>query len=100
MAASRLTPRYDAHQPRTSLQTEMVTSAQCSLLVCFATRAKQGLTINNATILYDFMPADCLVKAVKRNLDDTEAEILYDKQQPEDSDFPRVVLKDNSAAKS
>ena len=36
-------------------------------------------TINNAIIWYDSMPADGLVKVVKRNLDGTEAENLYDK---------------------
>ena len=44
-------------------------------------------TVNNAIILYDSMPPDCLVKVVTRNLDDTEAEIL------------RVILKENPAAK-
>ena len=50
---------------------------------------KQGLgflgkTINNATIFFiDSMQADCLVIVVKRNLNDTEAEILYEIEQPE-----------------
>ena len=57
-------------------------------------------TINNVIILYDSTPADCLVKVVRRNLDDTEAEILYENEQPEERDVPRVDLKDNPAVKA
>ena len=45
------------------------------------------------------MPADCLVKVVKRNLDDTEVEIRYDKEQPAQREIPCMVLKDNLAVK-
>ena len=57
-------------------------------------------TINNAIILHGSIPADCLVKVAKRNLDNTEAEVLCEEQQPEDWEFHRVILKENSAAKS
>ena len=56
-------------------------------------------TVNNAIILYDSMPPDCQVKVVKRNLDDTEAEILYKKEQLEDREDPWVIFKENPAAK-
>ena len=36
--------------------------------------------ITNAIILYDSMLADCVVKVVRRNVDDTEAKIMYEKQ--------------------
>ena len=37
-----------------------------------------------------FMPADYLVKVVRRNLNDTEAEILYEKAEPEQRIGPRT----------
>ena len=49
--------------------------------------------------LYDSMPADCLVKVVKRNLEEREAEILYDAEQPEDKEVRRVILKESSSEK-
>ena len=57
-------------------------------------------TINNAITLYDSIPADCLEKVVRRNLEDTQAEILFDKQQPNDREVHRVILKESSAANS
>ena len=44
-------------------------------------------SICNAITVHDSMPADCLVKVVERILDDTEAEILNVKEQPEDRRF-------------
>ena len=40
-------------------------------------------TINNAIIFHDSMPSDCVVRVVKRNLDDTETEILYERGELE-----------------
>ena len=57
-------------------------------------------TINNTIILYDPMPADRLVQVAKRNLDDAEAEILNDKEQPEQREAPRVVMQDNPGVKA
>ena len=57
-------------------------------------------TINNAIIPYDSMPACCFVKVVKRSLDDTEAEILNDKGEPEQREAPRAVLQEDPAAKA
>ena len=34
------------------------------------------------------------------NVDDTEAEIMFEKQQPEDREVHRVILKENTAAKT
>ena len=39
-------------------------------------------TITDATMSYASMPAACLAEVVRRNLDDTEAEILSDKAEP------------------
>ena len=54
-------------------------------------------TINNAITLYDYLPANCLVKVVKRNVDDTEAEILFAKGEPEQREVPRIVHKKKTA---
>ena len=46
-------------------------------------------------MLYDSMPADCLVKVIERNRDDVEVEILYDKEQLSQKGIPCMVLKGN-----
>ena len=51
-------------------------------------------TITNAIILYDSMPADCLVKVVGRNWDESEAEILHQKAEPEQREVPRIRLQE------
>ena len=51
------------------------------------------LTINDAIILCDSMLADCLVKAVKRKLHDTEAEILFERRELEQRQVLRVYWK-------
>ena len=56
-------------------------------------------TIHNAIIVYDAMPAGCVVKGVKRNLDDTEAESVFEKAQLEQREVLHVVLKDKPPAK-
>ena len=75
---------------------EVVHSAQSNLLVRFKARAGQrsGIlgSITDAITLYESMPADCLVKAVRRNLDDTEAGILYKKRLLELRKAPSIVI--------
>ena len=41
------------------------------------------------------MPAKCLVNLVRRRLDDTEAEILYEEGKPEQREAPRIRLQAN-----
>ena len=59
----------------------------------------QGLvfwqTITNAIMLYESMPADCLVKVVKRNVDYTEARIQYHKVESDQREPPRIILREN-----
>ena len=45
----------------------------------------------------DTMLADCLVEVVKRNLNDTEAEILYEKGKLEQREAPRIGLQENTS---
>ena len=45
----------------------------------------------------DTMLAGCLVEVVKRNLNDTEAEMLYEKGKLEQREAPRIGLQENSA---
>ena len=52
---------------------------------------------NNETVLYGSMPTDCLVKAVKRNLDDRECEFLYAEEQPGDREIHRIILKKSAS---
>ena len=56
-------------------------------------------TINNAIILYDSVLADCLVQTVRRNLDDTEVEILCEKKKTEleRREVLLIVLLENPA---
>ena len=44
--------------------------------------------------------AHCLVKVVKRSLDDTEVKLLFEKGEPEHMEIPRGVLQDNPPAKA
>ena len=72
-------------------------------LICDSRKTKawnSGKPFQNAIMLYDSMPPGCLVKVVEGNLDDTEAESLHEKEQPEDREVHRVILVDNSAAES
>ena len=43
------------------------------------------------------MQADCLEKVVKRNLDDTVAEILFEKEEPERREVPHILLQETPA---
>ena len=56
-------------------------------------------TITNAIIFYGSMPADCLVKVSKRDLDDTEAEILCEKEEPEQREALRIRAQENPTYK-
>ena len=47
---------------------------------------------SNAIILYEFTPADCSFKVVRRNLDDTEAEILCERKLSERKEALRMKL--------
>ena len=73
-----LTPRYEPNEP-SEIQHKL--KWKTNAVYWFDVRLAQhkGLdfwqSINNAVILYDSMLAACLVKVVKRNPDDTEAEI-------------------------
>ena len=49
-------------------------------------------TISNAMLLQEFKPGACMVKAVRKNTDDTEAEILYQWRAHELREAPRIVL--------
>ena len=67
-----------------SKRTETLKGGSAHTAVCwFDLRLAQntGLeflqTINNASVLNDSVPADCLFKVAKRKLDDTEVEILF-----------------------
>ena len=88
MVATVLTPRLEENEPRTIL---------CKLR--WLNKVLEfWQTVNNAIRLCDSIPA-CLVKVVKRNLDDTEVEVLYEKEQLAHREVHRVILKENSAAK-
>ena len=50
--------------------------------------------MSNTIKLYESVPADCLVKVFRRKLDDTEAELLYQKWAPELKEAPHIVLKE------
>ena len=47
-------------------------------------------TMSNAIILYQSTPADCSFKVVRRNLDDTDVEILCERNLPERKVAPRM----------
>ena len=65
----------------------MEKGSQCSLLARYKKLAKdEGL-------LYESMPADCFVKVVRRNQNDTDEEILDQGETPAPREAPRVVLK-------
>ena len=76
----------DAHSSirteKNSIQIEMTTNAHWfDLRLAHNKGLELWQTMNNAIILYDSMPADCLVKVAERNLDHTEAEILFEKRR-------------------
>ena len=50
-------------------------------------------TNSNAVVLFASMPTDCLVKVVRRKLDDTAANVAHQKKAPEPKKVPRVVVK-------
>ena len=83
--ATMLTSRFEENEPRTIL-CQLKCGPMHNAVHWFVLRLAQnkGLefwqTINHAIILYCSMPAECLVKIVKRNLDDTEADILHEKK--------------------
>ena len=52
-------------------------------------------TITNAIILYDSMPAGCVVRVVRRSVDDTEAKILYEKAEPDQRKPPHISFTEN-----
>ena len=68
--------------------------------VLFKARTGQGMwvgiveTISNAIILYESTPADCLFKVIRRNLDDTEAEILCERKLSERKEALRMKLNE------
>ena len=98
LSNSILTPRLEEGAKNDSLQIDMEKGAQCSLLARYKKLAKdEGLvfweTVSNFIILYESMPADCLVKVVRRNRNDTDEEILDQGETPAPREAPRVVLK-------
>ena len=72
--------------------------AQRSLLVRLKLAQDKELvswqTISNAIILYESTPADCSFNVVRRNLDDTEAEILCESKLPERQEALRMKSHD------
>ena len=60
-----------------------------------AQNKQQGIL---AVILCGPMP-DCLVKVVRRKLDDTDAEILHENEQLEQEEIPYLEKKENPAVK-
>ena len=95
IVATMLTLRFEENEPR-AIPSKLRWRPAQNAVFWFEWRPAQhkGLefcqTISNAILLYDSMPPDCLVKVVKRNLDDTEADILHEKEQLEDREVHRV----------
>ena len=101
MAVTKLTPRCEENEPK-NIPYKMRSGPVHNAIHWFDLRLAPDKdvefwkTINNAIIVYDSVRADCLVENVRRNLDDTEAEILYDRREPEQRDFPRIRLQEKS----
>ena len=96
MEISVLTPRYELNGPRKIAYTLKWGRMHNAIFWSDLRLAQNsGLdswqTINNAITLYESMPANCLVKVVKRNVDDTKVEILFEKGEPEQREVPRIV---------
>ena len=51
--------------------------------------------MSNAIMPYESTPADCSFKVVRRNLDDTEAEILCERNLPERKEAPRMKVHED-----
>ena len=47
-------------------------------------------------MFFDSFSADCLVKVVEKNLDDTEAETMSKKVEPEQLEAIRIRLRENT----
>ena len=94
-----LTPRVEEGKPKMLLYTLLWRRAHNAVrwLVPKLAQDKRLIfwqSMSNAINLYESVPADCLVKVVRRKLDDTEAELLYQKRAPQLKEAPLIVLKE------
>ena len=95
-----LAPRVEANQQKTFLQIKIGKIAQNKSVGSFKARAGQWIGIlanyfkrHHTVRVYH---RRCLFKVVRRNLDEAEAEILFERTLPERKETPRMKLREAS----